>query len=346
MGAGVAEHPLAEPDRAAVGVLEAAEQAQQRRLAAARGAEDRGEAAGGDLEVEAGEHDRAAERLAQAGDGERCRRAHHRSSAGRHDAAEAAGQQVGGQGGDRDHQGSVGGGRSVGERSGLGPELRRQRLGADRRQQQGRGQLGDGGEEDQRRGGAEAGQDARQGDPQQRPQRSAAERAGDLLVDRWRLRQRRPGGDEGQRQREDRVGDDQQQGRVVDRREVVDREHDQRQRDDDPRQGEGEVGGALDHGRGAARVAHREDRDRQGEQGGEGGRAEARASARCRSRTALPRGRIRPRCCRSRPSRRGCRVAGRGRARSAPREPPLTAHFARPSRARAGGRAEPESTRA
>ncbi len=82
VGLGIAEHALAEPDRAAVGVLEAAEQAQQRRLAAARGPENRGEAAGGDLEVEAGEHDRAAERLAQAGDGERCRRAHHRSSTG------------------------------------------------------------------------------------------------------------------------------------------------------------------------------------------------------------------------------------------------------------------------
>ena len=53
VGARVAEHPLAEADRAAVGVLEAAEQPQQRRLAAAGGAEDRGQAAGRHLEVEA-----------------------------------------------------------------------------------------------------------------------------------------------------------------------------------------------------------------------------------------------------------------------------------------------------
>src|SRR6476646_489896 len=78
----VAEHSLTEPDRAGVGVLEAAQQPQQRRLAAARGAEDRGQAAGWDLEVEIDEHVRVAERLAPAGDRERCRWAHHRSSAG------------------------------------------------------------------------------------------------------------------------------------------------------------------------------------------------------------------------------------------------------------------------
>ena len=80
VGALVAEHLGAEPHRAGFGALEAAEQAQQGGLAAARRAEDGGQAPGGDLEVEAAEHRRLAEGLAQPGHRERCRGAHHRAA--------------------------------------------------------------------------------------------------------------------------------------------------------------------------------------------------------------------------------------------------------------------------
>ncbi len=62
---------LAEGVRSRVGALEARDQPQQRRLAAARGPEHGGQAAARHLQVESIEHRRsAAERLAQAGDRE------------------------------------------------------------------------------------------------------------------------------------------------------------------------------------------------------------------------------------------------------------------------------------
>ena len=57
-----------DPDRAAVGSLEAGEQAQQRRLAAAGRSEDRRQRPRRHLQVEAGEHGVRAEALAQAAD--------------------------------------------------------------------------------------------------------------------------------------------------------------------------------------------------------------------------------------------------------------------------------------
>ena len=66
--AAVLERPLAEADRAVVGPLEAGDQPQQRRLAAARRPEHRGEAAARDLEVDADQHLGRAEGLAQATD--------------------------------------------------------------------------------------------------------------------------------------------------------------------------------------------------------------------------------------------------------------------------------------
>src|SRR5690242_3191750 len=70
MDRAVGDDPIADANRAAVGALEAADQPQQRGLAAARGAEDRNEAAGDDVEVDAAQHDVRPEAFAQPGDDE------------------------------------------------------------------------------------------------------------------------------------------------------------------------------------------------------------------------------------------------------------------------------------
>src|SRR5262249_26227135 len=70
MGVAAGNHLIADADGAAVGTLEAADQPEQRGLAAARGPENGNEAAGSDVEIDAAQHDVGAEAFAQPADEE------------------------------------------------------------------------------------------------------------------------------------------------------------------------------------------------------------------------------------------------------------------------------------
>ncbi len=247
--AGAGDGRAAERDRAGVRVVEAGDQPQQRGLAAAGRAEHGGQRARRHVQVDPTQHLGGAERLGDAGEGE-CRHAVallacrvSRYVAGADSATISA---------------AYGAAAPYARLLLWFQNSRGQRAGAERGQQQGRGQLGDHGEEDQRGAGAEAGRDQRQGHPPQRADRARAEAAGDRVEHRRRLRQRGPGGDHGPRQEQDRVAGDQQRRGLVERRGGPDRDRDQGQRDHDPGQRAGDVRAALQQRRHPAAVAHRQ----------------------------------------------------------------------------------------
>ena len=106
-----------------------------------------------------------------------------------------------------DQREGVGRGGAVLDGGGARPELGGQRRRADRREQQGRGELGADGERDQRHAGRESGEDQRQRHPAGGAGARAAERGGHVVEDRRRQLERRPDADHRPRQEEDRVAD-------------------------------------------------------------------------------------------------------------------------------------------
>ena len=136
-----------------VGVVEAGDQAHQRRLAASRGAEDRGQRARLDLERDAVEHDPLAERLPQARRPRPRPSCLARSRRGPGDPLEPAAEQEPRKQRHEQQREGVRRRGAVGEVAREGPEAGRERVDARRVEDQRRGQLGRGADEDEREAG-------------------------------------------------------------------------------------------------------------------------------------------------------------------------------------------------
>ena len=151
----------------------------------------------------------------------------------------------------------------------VGPELRRQGLHAGRDQHQRRGQLGDRGQEHQAERGDDAGRDHRQRDPDEHRQPAAAERAAHLGQPRRGLHGRGPHADQGQREEQQRVGEDRAAAGLVQREGVADGEEHQAERDDDAGHRLDQVGAALQRWRSPPAARRGQQRHRHGGHGGQ-----------------------------------------------------------------------------
>ena len=175
---------------------------------------------------------------------------------------EAAREQPSGQERQRHHQRCIGCRRGEGQRRGVGPDLRRQGLRADRRQQQGRGQLGHHGDEDQAaaapRPGPASGSNTRR-----KARTSRGRRPPRLLQPALHLHQRGPHADQGQRQEHDGIGRHQQRRALIERVQERDGQRDQRQRHHDARHALRQIGGAFQQRDQPPLVARRQETKRQ-----------------------------------------------------------------------------------
>ena len=163
----------------------------------------------------------------------------------------------------RDHQRRVGRRRGEGERRRVGPDFRRQGLRADRRQDQRGGQLGDDGDEHQSCGRAEAGARERQRHPNRDAHPAEPQRTPRLLEAGLRLHQHRAHADQGQRQEQDGVSDDERGRALVERPQRMHGQRNEGQSHDDRRHSLRQIGGAFEKRDPPAAIARSEIAKRQ-----------------------------------------------------------------------------------
>ena len=269
-------------------------------------------------------------------------RRHHSTRVARLTVGPSAprGEQIDERRGDEDQQERGRGGPRVRAERRVLPDLRRQRLEADRAQEQGRGQLLHRVQEDERGAGEQPAADQRDRDRGEDAQRPAAEASRGLLDPRVHGLQRRLDAGERLREEADDVREDEQRKRLVERRQVVRGEEDERERDHDPRQRVAGEREPLERACPARRIAlgeerdrqHRDDRDHRGERGDGNGRE------RLLPRDVDPAAQLEP----ARPSsRRAPPAARRGRTPTAAPQNANAGQRHRPSGIVFGGRAAP-----
>ncbi|HEU0277903.1 MAG TPA: hypothetical protein VFQ95_08795 [Rhodanobacteraceae bacterium] len=178
--------------------------------------------------------------------------------------AKAAGKDPGREHRYPDQDRGVGRGGCEREGRAFRPDLGRERLHPGWNQQQGAGQFRARRQEHQRHRGAQARRGQRKHHAPQYAEWAPPKHARRLLEVRLDLFQRHAHADDGKWQIDDRVGHDQQRGRLVQGIGKTQAERDQRQRYHDAGHAARQVGGAFHDGDPALAMADREPRNRQG----------------------------------------------------------------------------------